>query len=273
MKQKKQSKSYSAPALEKGLDILELLSNFEEGLSQAEIAGRLNKSVNEIYRMITTLKNREYVDFDNEKEVYRLSFKILNMTAKFEPVKTLTTRAITIMKEIATKANQSIHLAIYTKGKILIIAQEDSPSSFNYHVSVGASFDLLETSSGRVILTFQNEKERKRRLERRNYYSKLETTSKISISELKKIEKLFSKNTMKNIEKNKYELVKSLQIKGVTNISVPIFDYTNYAIAALTIPFVDRIITKGELNLSEVKKLLIKSGQLLSSEMGYKDLK
>ena len=75
---------------------------------------------------------------------------------------------------------------------------------------------------------------------------------------------------MKKIEKNKYELVKSLQIKGVTNISVPIFDYTNNAIAALTIPFVDRIISKGELNLDEVKKLLIKSARLLSSDMGYK---
>ena len=30
MKRKKQSKSYSAPALEKGLDILELLSNSAE---------------------------------------------------------------------------------------------------------------------------------------------------------------------------------------------------------------------------------------------------
>ena len=259
MKQKKQSKSYSAPALEKGLDILELLSNSAEGLSQAEIAGKLNKSVNEIYRMITTLRNREYVDFDSEKEVYRLSFKILNMTAKFEPFKTLTTRAIPVMKEITTKANQSVHLAIYTRGKILIIAQEDSPSSFNYHVSVGASFDLLETSSGRVILTFQDEKERKRRLERRKFYSQLEATSKISFSELKKI------------EKNRYELVKSLQIKGVTNISVPIFDYTNNAIAALTIPFVDRIIAKGELSLEQVKKLLVRSAGVLSSEMGYKN--
>ena len=249
MKQKKQSKNYSAPALEKGLDILELLSNSAEGLSQVEIAGKLNKSINKIYRMITTLRNREYVDFDSEKDVYRLSFKILNMTAKFEPFKTLTTRAIPVMKEITTKANQSVHLAIYTRGKILIIAQEDSPS--NYHVSVGASFDLLETSSGRVILTFQDEKERKRRLERRKFYSRLEKASKISFSELKKIEKLFSKNTMKKIERNKYELVKSLQIKGVTNISVPIFDYTNNAIAALTIPFVDRIITKDELSLEQ----------------------
>ena len=99
----------------------------------------------------------------------------------------------------------------------------------------------------------------------------MEASSKISVSELKKIEKLFSKNTMKKIEKNKYELVKSLQIKGVTNISVPIFDYTNNAIAALTIPFVDRIITKGELSLEQVKKLLVRSAGVLSSEMGYKN--
>ena len=270
MKQKKLSKNYTAPALEKGLDILELLSINENGLTQAEIASKLNKSVNEIYRMVSTLRSREYVDFDQDADLYRLSYKILNMTARFEPVNTLTTRAIPIMKEMTTKANQSIHLAIYTKGKILIIAQEDSPSSFNYHVSVGATFDLLETSSGRVILTFQKEKERKRRLERRKFYKKIEKTSQIPDSQLRKIESKFSKNTMQNISKNGYELVKSLQIKGVTNISVPIFDYTENAIAALTIPFVDRIISKGELNLKQVSKLLISFGKILSSEMGYK---
>ena len=68
MTQKKPSKIYTAPALEKGLDILELLSSSEEGLTQAEIASKLNKSVNEIYRMISTLKQREYVDFDEEEE-------------------------------------------------------------------------------------------------------------------------------------------------------------------------------------------------------------
>jgi len=75
---------------------------------------------------------------------------------------------------------------------------------------------------------------------------------------------------MNKIYKNGYELVKSLQIKGVTNISVPIFDYTGNAIAALTTPFVDRIISKGELKLEEVKKLLKDSGKMLSSDMGYK---
>ena len=47
MKQKKQFKSYNAPALDKGLDILELLSDSNGGLTQAQIASHLNKSINE----------------------------------------------------------------------------------------------------------------------------------------------------------------------------------------------------------------------------------
>ena len=66
MKHKKQSKNYSAPALEKGLDILELLSNSAEGLSQAEIAGKLNKSVNEIKKLgLSKNKARTIKDLSN----------------------------------------------------------------------------------------------------------------------------------------------------------------------------------------------------------------
>ena len=86
MKQKKLSKNYHAPALDKGLDILELLSVSETGLTQAQIAKKLNKSVNEIYRMISTLRSRGYVELDEETDIYNLSYKILNMTSKFEPL-------------------------------------------------------------------------------------------------------------------------------------------------------------------------------------------
>lgn len=270
MKQKKQSKNYNAPALDKGLDILELLSDSNGGLTQAEIASQLNKSVNEIYRMISTLRNREYVAFNEKTDVYNLSYKILNMAAKFEPVKTLTSRAIPLMKEITIKTNQSIHLAIFTRGKILLIAQEDSPSAFNYHMSVGANIDALQTSSGRVILTFQTEEERKRMLDRRKFYIKLDKTSNIKADNLKKIENKFTKKTMQKIYKDRFEVVKSLQIKGVTNITVPIFDYSNKAVAALTIPFVDRIIKDNQLNIKQVTNVLVSYGKKLSLDMGYR---
>ena len=58
----KTKKNYSAPALEKGLDIIELLSESSDGFSQAEIAKELNRSVNEIYRMLNILVSRNYIE-------------------------------------------------------------------------------------------------------------------------------------------------------------------------------------------------------------------
>ena len=52
---------YRAPALDKGLDILELLAGEEEGLSQAEIAKALGRTPNEQYRMLERLVRRGYV--------------------------------------------------------------------------------------------------------------------------------------------------------------------------------------------------------------------
>ena len=52
---------YRAPALDKGLDILELLATTETPLPQAEIAKALERPPNEIYRMLDRLVRRHYV--------------------------------------------------------------------------------------------------------------------------------------------------------------------------------------------------------------------
>ena len=42
---------YSTPALEKGLDVLELLARQREGLTKSEIARRLDRTISEIHRL------------------------------------------------------------------------------------------------------------------------------------------------------------------------------------------------------------------------------
>jgi DNA-binding IclR family transcriptional regulator len=43
---------YRAPALDKGLDILELLAEQKEGLTRAEITKLLGRNASEMYRML-----------------------------------------------------------------------------------------------------------------------------------------------------------------------------------------------------------------------------
>ena len=260
--------SYRAPALDKGLDIIELLAISDVGLTQAKIASHLKKSVNEIYRMLNTLRERNYLEFDNSTDQYKLSFKLLNLAASFNPTKTLLEKATPIMKEIVTKTWQSVHLSIYTAGKLLVIAQYDSGSSYNYHVAIGSSFDLLETSSGRVILTFQSDEERNRRLERRKIFLGIEKSKNIPKSQLINLEKKYNKKIIYKIKKDRCEVVKSLKIVGITNISYPIFDYSGYAIASLTTPFLNRLHDKTT-DIKNVSLTINKYSQQLSKELGY----
>ncbi|HET8830326.1 MAG TPA: helix-turn-helix domain-containing protein, partial [Pelobium sp.] len=71
---------YQAPALEKGLDILEYLSSQSVPVSQTEIAGNLNKSSNEIYRMLVCLEDRGYIIRDQVSSKYKLSLKLYHLS-------------------------------------------------------------------------------------------------------------------------------------------------------------------------------------------------
>jgi len=259
--------TYRAPALDKGLDIIELLAVSTVGLTQAKIANHLNKSVNEIYRMLNTLKERNYIEFDKSTDEFKLSYKLLTLASSFSPTKNLLEKSKPIMREITILIGQSVHLSIYTAGKLLVIAQIDSGSPFNYHVSIGSTFDLLETSSGRIILTFQTDEERSRRLKSRKVSLGFEKNLNLSRKKLLDLEKNYSKKTIHKIKKDKCEIVKSNQIVGITNISYPIFDNSGYAIAALTSPYLSRLYEKN-INLKNATSIIKKYAAKLSSELG-----
>lgn len=77
---------YKAPALEKGLDILELLSAQAVGLNQKEIAQALGRSVNEIFRMLVCLKNRGYITQTEGSDRFELSLKMFELSHQHSPL-------------------------------------------------------------------------------------------------------------------------------------------------------------------------------------------
>jgi len=52
------SPRYTAPALEKGLDILDVLVDTAEGYTLNELSVKLGRTVSEIFRMVVTLERR-----------------------------------------------------------------------------------------------------------------------------------------------------------------------------------------------------------------------
>ena len=101
---------YTAPALEKGLDILEFLSDFPEGLSKVNVAKGLGRSLNEIFRMVSVLEKREYILCDPETERYSLSLKLFSIANRYQPVRMMVKKAHPMMMQLTQATDQSWHL-------------------------------------------------------------------------------------------------------------------------------------------------------------------
>ena len=114
-KPKNSVEKYTGLALEKGLDILEFLSDFPEGLSKVDVAKGLGRSLNEIFRMVSVLEKREYILCDPETERYSLSLKLFSVANRYQPTRMLVKKSSSPDDEIDT--GDRLILASFTTSK------------------------------------------------------------------------------------------------------------------------------------------------------------
>ena len=241
---------YRAPALDKGLDILELLAGTEEALSQAEIAKALERSPNEIYRMLDRLVRRDYV-LRTQGDRYELTLKLFELAHARPPIRRLVSQATPVLRRFAREAEQACHLVIHDRNILVVVAQVDSPGYWNVSIRVGSRISVVNTGSGHVFLAFATPEERKLMLD------ELELGAPVKVPE-------GFEARMEKVRDQGYEAMASLQIQGVTNLSVPILGPTGTVIAVLTSPYTERLDRKGAPDMDATLKMLIAAGAEIS---------
>lgn len=220
------AKRYSAPALEKGLDILEILAEEESGLGQSDIARALDRSVGEIFRMLVVLSDRGYIAQDPDTDRYGLTTKLFDVANRTPFVKRLTALAGPAMRKLTHDINQSAHLSIISDDRVLIVGQLDPPGNHVMSVRLGARIDLWRASSGRVMLAFADAQTVEDLLAASPLPEGL-TKPKLLLA-------------FESIRAQGFEITDSFIARGIVNIAAPIFDHTGGAIAALTVPHLER---------------------------------
>jgi DNA-binding IclR family transcriptional regulator len=143
---------YSVPALDKALDILELLSSEAGGLTQSQVADAVGRSTSQIFRVLATLERRGYLYRDRQSGLYSLSTRMFDLAHRHPPLRGLVQLAVGPMRDLAEKIAQSCNLSVLDADRVRVIAQVESPADFGYRVRVGATFPLLATASGAVLL-------------------------------------------------------------------------------------------------------------------------
>lgn len=251
-------KQYSAPALEKGLDVLELLAREPQGLTVSGLAQRLNRTIGELFRMVIVLEQRGYIQMREDSDAYVLTLRMFEMSHRFPPVARLTAAAGPIMRKLAYDTGQSCHIVIYYEGQGHVVAQYDGPTDRIFSVRLGAVAPLLETCSGHILLAFSDDATRAIML------------SMIPGRKRKPGVRMINQ-MVKRVRQQGKEIVPSAQVQGVTDIGFPVFDHSLQVAAALVVPFVEYLDGSHPVSADRAAELTGTASKDISAALGMVD--
>ena len=232
---------YAAPALEKGLDILEVLANAEQPMGLNVLAKAMGRTVSEIFRMAVTLEHRGYISIDGNDR-YSLSLKMLELSHRQQPLRGLVATATPLMRELSGRAYQSCHLSVYHDGQLLVVAQVDAPGPFTMGAKVGALGKLSDTASGKLLLAFRDAAERTRMLA-----AQLRIHGELEIDAAQLLLQI------DQVRRDGTITAPSTRVRGATDVSRPIFGSHQEVIAALTVPHYERLDRPQSPSISDVE--------------------
>ena len=221
-------KPYSAPALEKGLDILEFLAG-RSPASVRDLAEALGRSKNEIFRMIHVLIARGYVQRDAETAELALTNKLFGLGLQTPQSRTLLEAALPEMEKLAAAVDQSPHLVVVHKGRTVTLGHSRASSDFTFNLKAGYGRLASDAATGKVILAFQPEDRRRQMLADCDRQSG------------NKIDRAKLERALGEIRARGYLLGKSTDFVGITDVCCPILDENGHAVAALIIAHIDRV--------------------------------
>jgi DNA-binding IclR family transcriptional regulator len=244
---------YSAPALEKGLDILEFLSGRARSYSLAQLAEEIGRTKGEIFRMLAVLEARGYVERAPDTDDYQVTDRLLRVGLRRPKYRALTDMARSVMERFAAETRYPCHLAIASDEQIVVVSRAESPDLVGVTVRVGYRQPLLETGSGRCILAYMDDVQRGHVLSILKRQPNGLDTAKLDAER-------------KQIRDKGYIIEESRIMEGVWDISCPILSTGNEEIvAAITTPYVRLVI--NQLSKEEVAGRLREAAEEISGKL------
>lgn len=246
---------YKAPALDKGLEILELLAGQPSPMGMPEIAQNLGRSKTEIYRMLVVLEARGYIRRGDHDDRYAITSRLFELGMRNPPMRNLHDAALPVMNALSERTMQSCHLGILSGDQVVIVARVESPAAVGFAVRVGYRVPIFLSASGCVIFGAQTGEKREALIK--------QWKAAVPKPELDKF-----LTASKATADRGYLLEPSRMAEGIRDIGAPIFDGEAIgAVASLTMPYVTH--RYAEVSLEDAIQHTIEAARDVSARMRH----
>ena len=244
-------------AVERTLDILELLGQAGNGRRITEIGRQLGMPVSTIHRYLSVLASRGYVEQNAASLKYHLGLQALRLKDSSVMQMHMPAQARVGMLKLLDETGETVHLAILSGIEIVYLDTLDAPSSFGIRTPPGKRAPAYHNSLGRALLAALPDEEVERRFT--GAFQSLTSYTIITVAGL--IADLHL------VRERGYAVDR--RESGLVHwcIAAPVRDYTGEVVAAISVAMLLSQIPMDE--EPRLSKLLLEVCSSVSSQLGY----
>ncbi len=215
-----------APALSRGLALVEALDAEPEGLTLTELSEAIDSPKNSTLRLIQVLVDQGWAVRDPATLRVRLTSKVLRLGQPRVNELSFAESALPAMRRLRDESGETVQLGVLSGEEAVVIEKQESRLPVRIGVDVGLRLPLHDNACGKVMLAFLPDAERERLLAR----IPLPATTPNTI-----IDRAALRLHCEQVRKQGYALDVDEIYEGIRCVGVPIFDHAGNLMAALWI--------------------------------------
>jgi DNA-binding IclR family transcriptional regulator len=250
-------RTYSAPAVDRTLDILEFMAVHPRPYGATELSRCLNIPINSVFRILKRLTDREYTVQDPFSDGYQLSTKVFSLGMSLYTRFELRQRARPHIEWLCRETEETCQLQI-PHGDMMLVLDTVSPEvSYFLRVVPGGLVYYHPNAYGKAVLAFQPEDEVKKLIAPR--LPSLTPNTIVLRTELMKM--------LEDVRKTGLGYDNEEYNEGIRCIGAPVFDVEGRAVAGLG---VSGLVSTFRNNRQETfEQLVLECACRVSKDIGY----
>lgn len=240
-------------ALDRALDVVECLSR-ANGLTLTEIATLLDQSPATIYRVLSTLEARQFVEVDAASQEWFVGSAAFQTGSSYLRRSDVFERARPFMRELMEETGETANLGTEVNGEVMFLSQVETTASIRAFFPPGSRSPLHASGIGKAILAHAGPAA----------IEKYVTQKDLAVFTSKTIAgETALRAELEKIKQNGYAFDDEEKNDGMRCVAAPVFNFHGEAVAGISISgpstrlALERIKSIGE---TVMKKAALLSG-------------
>ena len=147
-----ESRDGGVQSVDRALTIIETLAEDDEGYRLSDLAIRTGLSTSTVHRLLATLENRRFVQFDRIESKWHVGARAFTVGATFARRRNFTAQAVPYLRKLRDLTRETANLAVVDDEFIVVLTRMESREIMRSLTKVGGRVAMVASGVGKAVL-------------------------------------------------------------------------------------------------------------------------